>query len=72
MNAKVTNALRKNIFIGSRHYKNVLLWFNHELVIVNTLPKIKKKKNAEFRRRRAPPSPVWVSKLAVQGREQDV
>lgn len=30
MNAKVTNALRKNIFIGSRHYKNVLLWFNHE------------------------------------------
>lgn len=41
------------------------------LVIVNTLPKIKKK-NAEFRRRRAPPSPVWVSKLAVQGREQDV
>lgn len=44
MNAKVTNALRKNIFIGSRHYKNVLLWFNHELVIVNTLPKIKKKK----------------------------
>lgn len=30
MNAEVTNALKKNIFVSSRLYKNVLLWFNHE------------------------------------------
>lgn len=31
VNSEVTNALRKNIFLSSRHYKNVLLQFNHEL-----------------------------------------
>lgn len=31
VNTAVTNILRKNIFISSRHYKNVLLQFNHEL-----------------------------------------
>lgn len=30
------------------------------------------KKKVEFKRQRAPPSPVWVSKIAVQGRQQDV
>lgn len=31
VNTAVTNGLRKNIFIPSRHYKNVLLRFNHEV-----------------------------------------
>jgi hypothetical protein len=37
VNTEVTNALRKNIFIFSRHYKNVLLRFNHELTHSNQL-----------------------------------
>lgn len=67
VNAEVTNALKKNIFVSSRHYKNVLLWFNHEFTQSEHPAK-----KSQVKRQRAPPSPVWVSKTAVQGRQQDV
>lgn len=67
MNTQATNVPRKNIFISSRHYKNFLLWLNHELTDSKHPAK-----SAEVKRRQTPPSPVWVSKIAVLGREQDV